>query len=1477
MTPTLSDIFTPLSTIAACTQEEFTGFNKTINSIDETLFETWSAVTDLKKAGIKSINEKQDNIVKAITASAVVSSQSIASSSTATEGISSFMHLYATTMDKVLMPEIATAVDYLKEIKKALVSKVKTPSASAAAASPNTPPPVPTKPSKNAPFADLAAGAGNIVTIVSTIKDISLKDLALLKIKMPILKSVMTSFNEIVKDIDVKNIKKEDFEVLTSTSKSILAFTKDMALAGVLALPALVGAAGFWLVSKITVAGFSNFDGRKLKEDRLEKVKKIGKLVMVFSAEMALAGVLAAPALVGAAGFLLTGLLVSSGIRLINVVLGKTKDFKNIESMGLAVLTFMASMVIASVLAPVAAIGVAISSELIMSSATVLGKVGGKRMSKNIRNGVINIALMSLGFLVFSASFMLSATMVRDFFRGGKAGENIASMLTSVALFGLMLGASYLFKIMGKGAKNIALGAVASAAMGLGLVVFGFGLKVSMSSIKGVEWGDMFKLPALLGTFGVEFGLIGIPVVAGCIALGSAAVIGMSASLAIFGLSLKGAVAFVQDTDDEDRNWLVKSIGMFGAEFSLLGLASIAIGAGGLAVGIISASLVSLGGAMKIFQLFGITSETTDTVVDILKRVPAALSESDLGLKVAGKAALLAPIGLELGVFSHGVRIAAENIKKIGDLGDFGELGKLNTDTWVVSGGTGPLLGLQRVFAGLYGVFSTIGNYMINQRVSNFLSNPLQAITGAVSGGNNPIVVALRSFSDVGRVVKSTALAFQEVIKLAEKDLGKAGRVDENTWTVDGGEGAIGAVQNMFAGLYGVFGQIGDILAKELGEGGVKTSGNALFRMFESPKSSLQIGISSFSGLGNILEKTTASFAEVAKFNLKKIGKAGTVDSSTWTVSNGEGAIGTVQNMFAGLYGVFGQIGDILFKELRVGPDGSGGGVYTGPGAFRIFESPKSSLEVGISSFSGVGNIIKETTEAFKTASEISSKKLGSVTISKGADSITATGDGALYNVASMMISLFSMFSQFGIVLKGCSIEKRGFLGIETGSTNPLELGIKSFEGVGDIVKDTVDAFKVASEISTETMGVVNISKKGLTMSVSGNGALYNVASMMTSLFMLFTSFGEVLKGCSIEKRGFLGIKTGSTNSLEIGIKSFEGIGDIVKDSVNAFKIASEMSAEVLGKVPEIKVDSVNKKITVEGGSGALATVAHVVAGPFNILSAVGSLLVDEKAREEFLDNMDVLGDLAKSAKKSADVQKNIVNMGLTEDTISSSLSAMKLFQTETFNMMKSMADMDSKTLLQSKKVFNTGTKMFEELQKLDTGVKGTFASLAGDFNKGIKTLTNSKGIEKVTAFVNAMIKAKNNKVWDNLSKNMKDLNESINGLSYEIIDPLSKLVVALQEMSSDTKNSTQVLEKMKEAAEKLKDALQMPSQSGGQSGGNESDTKANSAAVVKSNPNPKPQKEVQQRTAKLDTSSFDNAVANFAAAVNNFVSKTSN
>lgn len=107
----------------------------------------------------------------------------------------------------------------------------------------------------------------------------------------------------------------------------------------------------------------------------------------------------------------------------------------------------------------------------------------------------------------------------------------------------IIVGVGLAFAIAGNGANPtyIALGSAAMAAAGLALYIFGGGVKEFMTGLKDATWEKIGMMAAIIVGVGLAFAGVGIPIVAGFIALGAAAMLIAGAALIVMA---KGVSAF---------------------------------------------------------------------------------------------------------------------------------------------------------------------------------------------------------------------------------------------------------------------------------------------------------------------------------------------------------------------------------------------------------------------------------------------------------------------------------------------------------------------------------------------------------------------------------------------------------------------------------------------------------------------------------------------------------------------------------------------------------------------------------------------------------------------------------------------------------------------------------------------------------------------------------------------------------------------
>jgi len=213
-----------------------------------------------------------------------------------------------------------------------------------------------------------------------------------------------------------------------------------------------------------------------------------------------------------------------------------------------------------------------------------------------IRRGVRAIQGIGLGFLILSGgigimalSFALSAKLF-----GVKPIELGVSIALSVAGIGLS------FMLMGQISPNILKGALAVGLIGVSLIVLGFSVGKMFDNLPGETTSERFKSLGVLGTAVVGLGLayvgIGVPVVAGMITAGSAAMIAVGGSLIVLSIGFK---KFYDSLPTEDPKEMLEILGTMGITIGGLGLAFAPIGAVSPLVLLGASSMIAVGGALS--------------------------------------------------------------------------------------------------------------------------------------------------------------------------------------------------------------------------------------------------------------------------------------------------------------------------------------------------------------------------------------------------------------------------------------------------------------------------------------------------------------------------------------------------------------------------------------------------------------------------------------------------------------------------------------------------------------------------------------------------------------------------------------------------------------------------------------------------------------------------------------------------------------
>ena len=221
--------------------------------------------------------------------------------------------------------------------------------------------------------------------------------------------------------------------------------------------------------------------------------------------------------------------------------------------------------------------------------------------------------------------------------------------LSDIGNIALMIGTAGLaFAAVGVFYLPILLGSAAVAAMGVSLLIFSFALSKISESVNNIDLSEIGSIALMIAAVGIATAVVGafyIPIL-----LGSLALVAMSVSLLIFSFTLSKLSESVKNVSLLDMGVAALSIVMLGAAVAAVGVFSIFILPGSLALAIMNATLTKF-------------SKTLETV----SKVGRELKFSDITYFCLAMAELGAAISLGAASYPF-VSIGAKTIKAMNNV-----------------------------------------------------------------------------------------------------------------------------------------------------------------------------------------------------------------------------------------------------------------------------------------------------------------------------------------------------------------------------------------------------------------------------------------------------------------------------------------------------------------------------------------------------------------------------------------------------------------------------------------------------------------------------------------------------------------------------------------------------------------------------------------------------------------------------------------
>ena len=495
----------------------------------------------------------------------------------------------------------------------------------------------------------------SLIDMMSKLKKLSFKDLLTANLKLKKIEDIYDNTQKLMKKIgDDKEVEKM-FKFIANMKGMVI----ELSLMPVLAVPALFGVRVLdWLLfgSKLSGKGLINIFTKlaEVDDDAIENGNKKIKQMALGTAF----GCLIALMLVGMWELngwksLLGALVLSACVLVLTQIFEYASKHSDEIEKGAKTLSWMAL--------GVTVLGLSIGilfwatkninlKQFIVIALTIGGLIAltylAGKLEENITKGAFVMLIMGAALIVLGIGLMITYKAVE-----GVDWKEFGIMLLSVLLLGVI------FSIAGLAIGLILPGAIAMAAMGAAMVLLGFGLMLTYSAVEDVDWKEFGIMLLSVLLLGVIFSAAGLAI--GLILPGAIAMAAMGAALVLIGFGLMTTYNAVEDVEWKEFGIMLLSILLLGVIFSAIGIASPLIIIGSAAVITMGASLILFG--IGLMVALKATKETTIEDVGIMMALIGGLATAYalvgvLSLPIIiGSVAIIA-MGTSLIIFALGLK-----------------------------------------------------------------------------------------------------------------------------------------------------------------------------------------------------------------------------------------------------------------------------------------------------------------------------------------------------------------------------------------------------------------------------------------------------------------------------------------------------------------------------------------------------------------------------------------------------------------------------------------------------------------------------------------------------------------------------------------------------------------------------------------------------------------------------------------------------
>lgn len=338
--------------------------------------------------------------------------------------------------------------------------------------------------------------------------------------------------------------------------------------------------------------------------------------------------------------------LIPDGIKNIEFAINKlvplskklTKNKKEINSGVKAakkITTLIGNLLIASILLTITAISggpALLGAKLLYKIVNQLIPIT-KKLSKN--NKHISKAIGSSIKLVAFTGLMA----VSSLFLATIAVTGVPALLGSILMLGIVTICTLTFKMLSKATKNVLIGSLTMVLMSASLLLFGIALKKITDATKGVSFKQVGIIASLTILLGGTIALLGTPVVAPLVALGSVVMLAMGLSLIPFAKSLNTITKATQGLKMKHILLITGSMLAIAAGISSMALLLIPVTLGSLTLNAITLPLQKFVKIIKIIKDIGdVPTKLVYQVLNAMKAIGNFFKSNTLKPKVIKQA-----------------------------------------------------------------------------------------------------------------------------------------------------------------------------------------------------------------------------------------------------------------------------------------------------------------------------------------------------------------------------------------------------------------------------------------------------------------------------------------------------------------------------------------------------------------------------------------------------------------------------------------------------------------------------------------------------------------------------------------------------------------------------------------------------------------------------------------------------------------------